>query len=101
MEEVNNPDCEIAHFKVVCNNIFAETALKNVKRNSLLITLLKVNMNFIEFYYYYLEEVENCDEVLDWYISNGVELIMGNLSLAEACNNTQNGANVYMNTLRK
>ena len=102
-EEVNNPDCENSSLQSCgVTDIFAETALKNVKRNSLLNTLLKVNMNFIEFYYYYLEEVENCDEVLDWYISNGGKAYyMGNLNLAEACNNTQNGANILYEYLEE
>ena len=95
-EEVSKPDCENSSlYSCDVPDIFAETALKNSKRNSLLNTLLRVNMEFIEFYYYYLEEVENCDEVLDWYISNGgIAYKIGNLNLAEACNNSQNGASI-------
>ena len=85
-EEINNPDCENSSLQS-CGviDIFAETALKNAKRNSLLISILKANMSFIEFYYYYLEEVNNCEEVLNWYISEGgISYNIGNLNLIEA-----------------
>lgn len=102
-EEVNNPDCENSSLQSCgVTDIFAETALKNAKRNSLLISILKANMSFIEFYYYYLEEVNNCEEVLDWYISEGgISYNIGNLNLIEACGNSKDGANILYNYLEE
>ena len=65
-KKINNPDCENSSLNSCgVTDIFAETALKNAERNSFLISILKAHMGFIEFYYYYLEEINNCEEILD------------------------------------
>jgi len=102
-DEVANPDCENSSLQSCgVTDIFAEAALKKANRNSLLIALIKANMSFIEFYDYFLEEVKNCEEVLDWYISEGgISYKIGNLNLIEACGNSKDGANILYNYLEE
>jgi len=102
-DEVANPDCENSTLQS-CGlpDPFADSALKKANRNSLLIALIKANMSFIEFYDYFLEEVKNCEEVLDWYISEGgISYKIGNLNLIEACGNSKDGANILYNYLEE
>ena len=102
-EEVNNPDCENSSLNSCgITDIFAETALENLKRNSLLISILKANMSFVEFYDYFLEEINNCDEVFEWYLSNGgISYKLGDLNLLEACNNLSNSTNILTSYLEE
>ena len=95
-DEVANPDCENSSLQS-CGlpDPFADDALKKANRNSTLIAIITARMSFIEFYNYYLEEVQNCNEVLDWYISSGgIAYKIRDLSLIDACDNSTNGVNI-------